>query len=101
MPSRPRHFSSGAWNRFPRPKGIRLNARLPIASDGVRSLEVHLLCAHARVTVELEGTQHLSHPVVYRRDPGTTGPGMCRPTASGGRGGRQAVRCGNEPARLR
>ena len=45
-----------------------LNATLPIAFDGAGGLEVDLLCADARVAVELDGAQHLSDPVAYRRD---------------------------------
>jgi superfamily II DNA or RNA helicase len=45
-----------------------LNMRLPIAFDGSASLEVDLLCADARVAVEVDGGQHLSDPVAYRRD---------------------------------
>ena len=32
------------------------------------SLEVDLLCADARLAVELDGGQHLADPVAYRRD---------------------------------
>ena len=32
------------------------------------NLEVDLLCADARVAVELDGAQHLADPVAYRRD---------------------------------
>lgn len=49
-------------NRF------RLNADLPIAFDSLGRLEVDLLCADARVAVELDGAQHLADPVAYRRD---------------------------------
>ncbi|MBY0495044.1 MAG: DEAD/DEAH box helicase family protein [Cyanobacteria bacterium] len=49
-------------NRF------RLNANLPIAFDGLGRLEVDLLCADARVAVELDGAQHLADPIAYRRD---------------------------------
>ena len=45
-----------------------LNTPLPIAFDGAGTLEVDLLCADARVAVELDGAQHLSDPVAYRRD---------------------------------
>ena len=41
---------------------------LPIAFDGSGRLEVDLLCADARVAVELDGGQHLADPVAYRRD---------------------------------
>ncbi len=47
---------------------FRLNVALPIAFDGVGQLEVDLLCADARVAVELDGAQHLGDPVAYRRD---------------------------------
>ncbi len=49
-------------NRF------RINVALPIAFDGCGTLEVDLLCADARVAVELDGAQHLADPVAYRRD---------------------------------
>ena len=45
-----------------------LNAMLPITFDGQGSLEVDLLCADARVAVELDGAQHLGDPSAYRRD---------------------------------
>ncbi len=45
-----------------------VNVALPIAFDSVGKLEVDLLCADARVAVELDGAQHLSDPVAYRRD---------------------------------
>jgi superfamily II DNA or RNA helicase/very-short-patch-repair endonuclease len=45
-----------------------LNARLPIAFDGLSKLEVDLLCADCRVAVELDGAQHLGDPIAYRRD---------------------------------
>ena len=47
---------------------FRLNVSLPIAFDGLGRLEVDLLCAAARVAVELDGAQHLMDPVAYRRD---------------------------------
>ena len=47
---------------------FRVNAALPIAFDGFGTLEVDLLCADAGVAVELDGAQHLSDPVAYRRD---------------------------------
>lgn len=49
-------------NRF------RLNANLAIAFDSLGRLEVDLLCADARVAVELDGAQHLADPIAYRRD---------------------------------
>jgi very-short-patch-repair endonuclease len=45
-----------------------LNAVLPIAFDGQGNLEVDLLCADARVAVELDGAQHLGDSIAYRRD---------------------------------
>ena len=45
-----------------------LNAVLPIAFNGQGKMEVDLLCADARVAVELDGAQHLADPIAYRRD---------------------------------
>jgi superfamily II DNA or RNA helicase/very-short-patch-repair endonuclease len=54
---------------LPETKGrFRLNSVLPIAFDGYGQLEVDLLCAEARVAIELDGGQHLGDPVAYRRD---------------------------------
>jgi very-short-patch-repair endonuclease len=47
---------------------FRLNAELPIAFDGWGKMEVDLLCAEARVAVELDGDQHHADPDAYRRD---------------------------------
>jgi len=47
---------------------FRLNADLPIAFDGQGQMEVDLLCAEARVVVELDGAQHLADADAYRRD---------------------------------
>lgn len=47
---------------------FRVNATLPIPFDGMGNLEVDLLCADARVAVELDGAQHLADPAAYRRD---------------------------------
>jgi very-short-patch-repair endonuclease len=47
---------------------FRLNAELPIPFDGWGRMEVDLLCADARLAVELDGAQHLSDPEAYRRD---------------------------------
>ncbi len=49
-------------NRF------RLNAELPIPFGGRGHLEVDLLCADARLAVELDGGQHLGDVEAYRRD---------------------------------
>jgi hypothetical protein len=45
-----------------------VNPKLPIPFDGAGNLEVDLLCADARVAVELDGAQHLADRVAYRRD---------------------------------
>jgi superfamily II DNA or RNA helicase/very-short-patch-repair endonuclease len=47
---------------------FRLNAELPIPFDGCGQMEVDLLCAELRVTVELDGSQHLDGEEAYRRD---------------------------------
>ena len=54
---------------LPATKGrFELNAALPIAFTGSGTLEVDLLCADARVAVEVDGAQHLADPAAYRRD---------------------------------
>ena len=47
---------------------FRLNVELPIPFDGWGRMEVDLLCAEARVAVELDGAQHLANADAYRRD---------------------------------
>jgi very-short-patch-repair endonuclease len=47
---------------------FRLNERLPIAFDPSSALEADLLCADARVAIELDGAQHLGDANTYRRD---------------------------------
>ena len=47
---------------------FRLNAELPIPFDGRGRMEVDLLCAEARLAIELDGDQHLADPDAYRRD---------------------------------
>ena len=47
---------------------FRLNVALPIPFDGFGTLEVDLLCADARMVIELDGGQHLADPIAYRRD---------------------------------
>jgi very-short-patch-repair endonuclease len=47
---------------------FHLNARLPIPFDGWGQMEVDLLCAEARLAVELDGGQHLADAEAYRRD---------------------------------
>jgi superfamily II DNA or RNA helicase/very-short-patch-repair endonuclease len=47
---------------------FRLNAELPIPFDGNGQMEVDLLCADGRVSIELDGAQHLDGEEAYRRD---------------------------------
>jgi hypothetical protein len=47
---------------------FQLNVALPIPFAGYGTVEVDLLCADARVAVELDGAQHLADPAAYRRD---------------------------------
>jgi superfamily II DNA or RNA helicase/very-short-patch-repair endonuclease len=47
---------------------FRLNAELPIPSDGWGRMEVDLLCALSRIAIELDGGQHLGDADAYRRD---------------------------------
>jgi superfamily II DNA or RNA helicase/very-short-patch-repair endonuclease len=47
---------------------FRLNAELPIPFNGNGKMEVDLLCAEARLAIELDGGQHLNNPEAYRRD---------------------------------
>jgi superfamily II DNA or RNA helicase len=47
---------------------FQLNAELPIPFDGGSRMEVDLLCADARLTIELDGSQHLDGEEAYRRD---------------------------------
>lgn len=47
---------------------FRLNAELPIPFDNHGCMEVDLLCADARLAVELDGAQHLDSSQAYRRD---------------------------------
>ncbi|MDP2321042.1 MAG: DEAD/DEAH box helicase family protein [Acidobacteriota bacterium] len=54
---------------LPETKGrFRLNVALPIPFDGQSRLEVDLLCADARLAIELDGAQHLADAAAYRRD---------------------------------
>lgn len=54
---------------LPETKGrFLLNAALPIPFDGEGKMEVDLLCAEARLAIELDGMQHLESPEAYRRD---------------------------------
>lgn len=47
---------------------FRLNVTLPIPFAGNGSMEVDLLCAEAKLAIELDGAQHVSDPDAYRRD---------------------------------
>ena len=47
---------------------FQLNAELPIPFDGWGNMEVDLLCAEARLVVEVDGGQHLENLDAYRRD---------------------------------
>jgi very-short-patch-repair endonuclease len=47
---------------------FRLNVELPIPFDGWGRMEVDLLCADARIAIELDGEQHLAGAEAYRRD---------------------------------
>ena len=54
---------------LPATKGqFGLNVDLPIPFDGNGRMEVDLLCADARLVVELDGSQHLEDADAYRRD---------------------------------
>jgi superfamily II DNA or RNA helicase len=47
---------------------FHLNVELAIPFDGMGCMEVDLLCANARVAIEIDGTQHLGDADAYRRD---------------------------------
>ncbi|MDB5390379.1 MAG: UvsW helicase [Planctomycetaceae bacterium] len=47
---------------------FRLNTLLPIPFDERGQMEVDLVCADARLVIELDGSQHLESPEAYRRD---------------------------------
>ncbi|HEY3886135.1 MAG TPA: DUF559 domain-containing protein, partial [Vicinamibacterales bacterium] len=47
---------------------FRLNAELSIPFDGGGRMEVDLLCAGARIVIEVDGALHLGDPEAYRRD---------------------------------
>jgi superfamily II DNA or RNA helicase len=47
---------------------FHLNAALPIPFDDRGQMEVDLLCAEARLVIEIDGAQHLSDAAAYRRD---------------------------------
>lgn len=47
---------------------FRLNVELPIPFNGRGRMEVDLICAEARLAIELDGAQHLADAEAYRRD---------------------------------
>lgn len=47
---------------------FHLNTELPIPFDNRGVMEVDLLCAEARLVIELDGAQHLADADAYRRD---------------------------------
>ncbi len=47
---------------------FRLNVELPIPFNGSGAMEVDFLCAAVRLTIELDGAQHLADAEAYRRD---------------------------------
>lgn len=47
---------------------FQLNQDLPIPFNLRGQMEVDLLCAGARVVIEIDGAQHLAAPEAYRRD---------------------------------
>ena len=47
---------------------FRLNSELPISFDGSGQMEVDLLCADARIAIEIDGSQHFDNEEAYRRD---------------------------------
>jgi superfamily II DNA or RNA helicase/very-short-patch-repair endonuclease len=57
------------FETLPELKGrFRLNAMLPIAFDDRGQMEVDLLCAEAKLVIEIDGAQHLGDAAAYRRD---------------------------------
>lgn len=47
---------------------FRLNVTLPIPFNERGSMEIDLLCAEAKIAIEIDGPQHLADPEAYRRD---------------------------------
>jgi Protein of unknown function (DUF559) len=45
-----------------------LNIELPIPFNGLGCMEIDLLCATARIAIEIDGKQHLADTNAYRRD---------------------------------
>ena len=77
---------------------FRLNAELPIPFDGWGHMEVDLLCADARVAIELDGGQHLANagrlPSRPAQGPAVAGTRLLRAAVPRRRCG-QAPRCGS------
>ena len=54
---------------LPETKGrFQLNVELPIPFGGTSLMEVDLLCADARIAIEIDGAQHFSDTSAYRSD---------------------------------
>ncbi len=67
--AQPKQFLYRRLETLPATKGqFGLNVDLPIPFDGNGRMEVDLLCADARLVVELDGSQHLEDADAYRRD---------------------------------
>ena len=47
---------------------FQLNRKLPIPFDGWSEMEIDLFAAGLKLAIEIDGPQHLSDPVIYRRD---------------------------------
>ena len=47
---------------------FQLNHKLPIPFDGWSEMEIDLFAAGLKLAIEIDGPQHLSDPVIYRRD---------------------------------
>ena len=64
----PRRFSTDALRLYQKRLAALREPELPIPFDGGGNIEVDLLCAEARLVVELDGGQHLENRDAYRRD---------------------------------
>ncbi len=47
---------------------FQLNSKLPIPFDGWSEMEIDLFSVILKLAIEIDGPQHLSDPVIYRRD---------------------------------
>lgn len=57
------------FESLPELKGrFRLNEKLPFPFDDRGQTEVDLLCAEAKLVIEIDGAQHLGDATAYRRD---------------------------------